>query len=129
MVDLTDIFGDAISVATQPCEVAWQYHGYAGAHGLTALCLGSRGRSIIITGRISADGNDYATARAALRAAIAEIEEYTFADSADYTFKNDTYYSVIFGRLQIIPDGNGIAFHYIPGGAFANFVCQARGLI
>ncbi len=127
---LTTIFGGEIKVYAQPRQADRQYVGFPGAHGLTGMHMGTRGRQLVITGRLRAEGNDYDAARANLQEDIDEIEEYLWAEASDYSFKDDTYSNVVFDRLNLTPDSQGKVFHFnSKEEVFADFVCFARQLI
>jgi len=129
MPDLTTIFGSEIRVSPQPRLPIRQYAHFVGSHGLTAMHLGSGGYAIIVTGRLRASGASYAAARANMAAAIAAIESYNFADAADYTFGNDTYYNVLFEQFQLVPDGQGKIYHLSSGYVFVDFIARLRALV
>lgn len=129
-INLTLIFGNEISVAVNPRDTERQYAGFAGAHGIVSMFMGSHGYSIAVSGTLRASGANYAAARAALIAAIRVIEAYQWADAADYTFFNDTYENIVWDKLQIIPDNSGKQFHYDTNGeCLCRFVMPGRSLI
>ena len=126
----TTIFGDEIIVSAQPRRAQKQRTGYPGSHGLTSMSLGTRGRPMVITGRLRATGTDYSNARSNLQTTIETIEAYLWADAADYTFKGDTYSNVEFDKFQLVPDSRGKIFHFnSEGEVFADFVCLLTILI
>ena len=130
MIDLTYIFGDEIRVFAQPRQIDRQYVGLPGSHGLLSMHMGSRGKQIIVAGTIYGSGNDYAYARAVCQAWLDWIELYLYADAADYTFMDDTYYNVVFDKVELLPDSQGKAFHYTAEGyVTANFIAYLRQLI
>ena len=127
--DLTTIFGTEIIVAHQPYQPVRQYSGYPGAHGLTALHLGTRGYPLAIVGTLRASGFTYALARAALQAAIYAVNTYILAGADDYTFMGVTYANAVFESLELLPDGTGKVYHYNAGGyCTCRFRCLLRGL-
>jgi len=127
---LTDIFGDEICVYAQPRQVDRQYVGFPGANGLVGMHMGSRGRQLVITGRLREDGANYQAARTALQAIIDEIEEYLNAELADYSFMGDTYEKVVFDRFNLLPDGKGkLFFMNSAGEVFVDFVCFLRQML
>jgi len=132
MQDLTDIFGTDIKVAPQPRQAKRQSVGFAGADGMTTMNMGTRGRLITVTGRLSytcGAGEGYWNGRAALQAAIDAIESYQYLDGAHYIYDTEIYYNVIFGKFEIIPDSQGKLFHLSTGGkVFVNFVQILRSL-
>lgn len=122
--DLTAIFGNDISVGAQPRRATRQYTAFPGAQGLVGMHMGTRGRPMVVTGRLSASDGSYNAARQALQAIIDTIEAYLTADAADYDFKGQTYSNVVFDRLQLIPDNRGVFFHWTAEGKVTvNFVC------
>ena len=128
--DLTTIFGDEIKVVAQPHHVDRQYVGLAGANGLLSMLMGTRGRQIIVTGRLWAAGTDYADARSNLQVWIDNIDAYRLADAADYSFKDEIYQYVVFDKFQLVPDATGKAFHQTNAGyVTADFICYLRSLI
>jgi len=129
-VDFITIFGNEINLYAQPRQADRQYTGFPGAHGLVAMHMGTRGRQLVITGRLRATGSSYSAARSNLQEIIDEIEAYQWADAADYTFKGETYGNVVFDRFNLVPDGQGKAFFMNSiGEVFADFVCYLRIMI
>jgi len=129
-VDLTTIFGNEIKVYAQPVISVRQYAGFAGAHGLTCMHLGTRGYPIVVTGKIATAGETYAAARANCNAAIAAIEHYLLAGAIDYTFYGTIYYGCVFDSFRLIPDYTGKAFHWTSEGyVTVDFIAYLRGLI
>lgn len=121
---LTAIFGNEIKVFCQPRQAARQYVGFPGVHGVVATHLGTRGRQLVINGRLRA------ATRPLLATAIAAIESYLWADAADYTFAGETYSHVVFDRFRLVPDNTGKAFHFTSEDwVTCDFVCYARLLI
>lgn len=130
MADLATIFGSAIKVGVQPRQSERQYAGFPGAHGVTTMAMGTRGRQLVITGTFYQNGENYAAARAALQTAIDAIEAYLYAAAADYTYGGQTYYNVVFDKLSLVPDQQGKFFHWNAGGyVTVKFVCYGRCLI
>jgi hypothetical protein len=130
--DLTTIFGNEIKVGAQPRDIDRQYAGLAGAHGLLAMHMGTRGRRIVVTGTLASSGVDYAAARANLQDVIDGIEAYTYPGvaAADYSFFGETYNNVVFDRFQLVPDSDGRFFHWTSSGyATCSFICLLRQLI
>ncbi len=129
-VDFTTIFGNEIVVSAQPRRAARQYTAFPGAHGLVGMHMGTRGRPMVVTGRLRKTGTDYSDARSTLQTTIDDIEEYLWADAADYTFKGDTYSNVVFNKLQLLPDSKSKVFHFnSEGEVFVDFVCLLTILI
>ena len=128
--DLTTIFGNEIIVAALPPIVERQFTGFPGGHGLVSMDLGSRGRQLIIRGRLAETGSDYNTARANLQDELDDIQDYLFAEAADYKFKSQTFYSVVFNQLQLVPDGAGRHYHWTAEGkVMVSFICCGQCLI
>lgn len=128
--DLTTIFGNEIKVYAQPRQAERQYVGLPGVHGLLSMHMGTRGRQLVITGRLAAAGESYAAARTSLQAVIDDIESYLWATAADYSFAGTTYEYVVYDKFQLVPDGGGKVFHWTADGyAIADFICYARSLI
>jgi len=128
--DLTTIFGNEINVVAQPRQAARQYTGFAGAHGVIGMLLGSHGYQIIISGTLAATGSSYNAARSTLQGIINDIEAYQWAPYDNYSFKGTTYYYIVFDALRLITDGSGKTFHLTSDGyVTCKFVCYARALI
>lgn len=129
-IALTSIFGSEIKVVVQPALSVRQYSGFPGAHGLTAMHLGTRGRQLTITGTLAETGVSYATARAALQAVINTIEAYQWSAAVDITHAGCTYYYAVFDRLRILSDAEGKAFHFTSNGYVrCDFIMYGRCLI
>ena len=129
-IDLTTVFGSEINVVVQPRDLARQYSAFPGAHGVTAMHLGSRGRRIRVTGRIACSGVSYDAARTACQVAIDSIEAYLWAPAADYNLGSCIYYAVVWDRFVLVERDRGKVFHYCsPGVVVADFVCEGRTLI
>ena len=127
---LTTIFGSEIKVYAQPRNADRQYVGFAGADGLVSMLMGTRGRQIVVTGRLAASGANYNAARTSLQAVIDGIESYLSIEAADYSFAGTTYSDVVFDRFQLVPDNSGKVFHWTAAGyVIADFVCFMRSLI
>jgi len=127
---LTSIFGSEISVTPQPPDFDQSYTGFAGAHGMTAMNHGSRGRNLIVTGKLSAAGGSYAAARTALLTLINTISTYRNVAEASYTYQSDTYNYVIFTpvfKLQV--DKYGRFAHWNGSDAYCFFTCVLRQLV
>ncbi len=130
--NLTAIFGSAIKVYAQPRNIDRQYVGFAGAHGVVGMHLGTRGRQLVVTGKIGTSGANYTVARANCQAAINAIEAYTYPEAvaADYSFAGTIYYDVVFDKFRLVPDGAGKVFHWTADGyVTADFVCYLRELV
>jgi len=122
MADLNTIFGSELKVGLQPRNADRQYVGFPGAHGVTSMHLGTRGRQLVITGTIRT------ATRALCQAAVNAIELYTWADAADYTYKGEIYSNIVFGPFRLIPD-RGKFFHFTAGSVFCQFVMYGRSQV
>lgn len=128
-MDITTIFGSEINVVCQPVQADRQYAGFSGAAGVAAMHLGTRGRQIVIQGRLRATGANYWVARAALATAIGTIEAWQNAGATDFTYGNETYSAVVFDRLQLISRSDKF-FHYTAAGyVTTDFIMYARSLV
>ena len=131
MPDLTTIYGPAISVSRGPRKPVRQYSSFAGAHGLTAMHLGSRGYLVMIKGTIRVFiPTTYSDARALMEGAIAMIEQYNFAGVDTYTFKGRVFSNVLFDdAFSPVVDGNGKMFYIAGGWLVCRFTARLRGLL
>ena len=130
-IDLTTVFGSEINVVVQPRDVARQYSAFPGAHGITAMHLGSRGRRVRVTGRIATAGASYDAARTNCQIAIDSIEPYLWAPAADYNLGSCVFYAVVWDRFGLIERGRRRkVFSYCsPGVVVCDFVADGRALI
>lgn len=130
-VSLTSIFGNELKVYFQPRLIERQYTSFPGAHGLLSLFMGTRGRKLVITGRLRVEDDNYDDGREALQAIIDAIEEHCYTEHPDvvYTYKGAYYSNVVFDRFNLVPDGHGKVFHFSSEYVFADFVCIGRQLI
>lgn len=128
---LSSIFGNEISVSPAPRTGQWQFAGFPGAHGVTAMNLGSRGNSFTVTGRIRATGASYALARANLLTALLTIEAWQWpAAEETFTFGSESYANCVMVRFQLVPGPDGKVIHWSATGAvFCDFVAYFVGLI
>jgi len=128
--NLTTIFGSEIIVASQGKEADREFSGYAGSDGLTSMHLGSRGNAVVVRGIIRGSGNGYDTARADAAAKLAAIEDHFITGALDYSFKGETYLSVVWYKLEKVPDTDGKVFHLnSKGEVIVNFIVYGRSLI
>ena len=129
--DLTTIFGNEIIVNPQSKEVDREFSGFAGSDGLTSMNLGSRGSTLIVKGIIRGTGASYAAARADALSQLAAIEAYAAAGVADYSFKNDTYLSVVWYKIEKVPDPQSGKFFMFnsAGEVIVNFLAYGRSLV
>ena len=128
-VNLANIFGNEINAVAQPRQADIQYNGIPGANGLLRMHLGTRGRPIIVTGRLRAYDTDYDDARAELQDIIDAIEARCYLGVApiDVSWMGVTYQYVVFDKFEIIGERN---FGYTAGGyCVCNFRCVLRELV
>ncbi len=126
---LTSIFGSEITVHRTGRVNNRQYSGFAGANGVTAMHLGTRGYSLVVRGTIRASSVDYSTARAAVQAAFDAIEAYLSAAAADYTHAGVTYYAILWDRIEPLLAGDDKAFFWTGSQVVLKFVAQGRSLL
>ena len=113
----------------QPRQVDRQYVGFAGAHGLACMHLGTRGRQLIIKGRLRASGDDYAQARATMILAIGSIEAWCNVDAIDLVYGAETYYATVFDRFELLARRDKW-FHFTAEGyVTCDFIMYGRCLI
>jgi len=128
--DLRQIFGSDTTLTVQPRRARRQLVGYAGAHGMTSMNMGTRGRLIAVSGRISFTDADYWVARENLQAVIDAIEAYQWTDGGDYYYDSQYFYYVIFEKFEIAVEGKSKSFHRANGGkVFVDFYAELRELI
>ena len=130
MINLTTIYGSEICITPQPRKAVRQYTGFPGAHGVTAMNMGSQGRPITISGVLRASGVDYSAARATLQAGINAIESWKDAPPDHYTYGPDTYYYVVFDNPISLITEDGKAFRSAANGqVFVKFIANLRTLV
>ena len=131
MPDLTTIYGNEIIVSHDTRKPLRQYSGFSGAHGATAMHLGSRGYTIVVTGLLRvAISTTYAAARAAMETAIYAIEQYNWAAADTYTFKGSAFGVAVFDdAFKPLKDANGKMFLVAGGWLISRFTARLRGLI
>jgi len=130
VIALTTIFGTEINVVVQPRDVERLYAGFPGAHGVTTMFMGSRGRKVIISGRIATAGTNYNAARINCQIAIDSIEPYLWSPATDYSFRGCVFYAVVFDQFRILPDRANKYFHWVsPGYVTADFLCFGRAIL
>lgn len=129
-VALTTVFGSNICVYQQPVRSVRQYAGFAGAHGLAGMHLGTRGRQLVVSGRLAVYGASYSVARAAMQTAVNAIEAFLLAEPADYSFAGVTYYAVVYDKFELAPDGSGKVFHWAAGNRMiCRFTCRGTSIL
>lgn len=126
---LTSVFGNHISVAAQPRTMAVQLSAYPGAHGITGMRMGTRGRAVTVAGRLYATGLTYPLARAAMDSLVAAIEAYYTVDPADYEHLGSLYSSLYLETFTLVPGGDGKLYHLSGGYLYADFVAVMRGMV
>lgn len=128
--DLTDIFGSEITVHAQRRKADRQFSGFAGAHGMTSMLMGSRGSPLIVKGTIRGTGGSYSVARADADSKLDTIESYLWEAADSYSFQGRTYLNVVWSNIEIIPDSNGLAYHYTSAGdVLVHFMITGISLI
>jgi len=129
-IALSTVFGSEINVVVQPRDSERTYSGFPGAHGVTTMFLGTRGRRIQVSGRIACTGADYAAARTNCQIAIDAIEVLEWAPATDYTWGTCVYYAVVWEPLRLVTDDKGKAFRWgIDGYCKVDFIMTGRGLL
>jgi hypothetical protein len=129
-IDLSTVFGSAINVVVQPRDSERTYSGFPGAHGVTTMFLGTRGRMIQVTGRIACSGANYAAARTNCQIAIDAIEAYLWAAAADYSWGTCVYYAVVWDSFRLVGDANGKFFRWtMPGYCIVDFIASGRAIL
>ena len=131
MPDLITIYGPEISVSHDTRKPVRQYSGFAGAHGTTAMHLGSRGYPIMITGTLRVENvAGYHMARNSMEALILAIEQYNWAGVDTYSFKGSWFTNVLFDdAFKPIKDANGKMFYLAGGYLICRFTARLRGLL
>ena len=125
-IALTTKFGYEIKVFTQPYLVEIQFVGFPGAHGVTGMNLGTRGKPLVITGKLRYAGSSYDNSRENLDAWIATIEALLWTDAADYTYHGQIYEQVQFTHFELVPDGEGKVYHMTASCVFVNFIIHGH---
>jgi len=127
--DLTSIFGSELIVSIGAYQVDRQYSGFAGADGLTSMHLGGRGSMLVVRGRLRST-NGYDTARAAVAAAFAALKALTYSEAADYSFKGETFLSIVWEKIEPIPNNRGQIYLWTSAGqVILDFIAYGRALI
>lgn len=129
MINLTYIYGSEICVTPQPRKSRRLYTGFPGAHGATAMNMGSQGRIIKITGVLRASGATYVIARGYLQAMINNIEALKDALPGIYAYGSDVYYNTVFENPITLVTQNNKAFHHSSGQVVVEFFASLRTLI
>lgn len=129
-VQITAIFGVGISVSWQPRKPLRQFSSFAGAHGATAMLMGSDGYPVTIMGTLKTNGGmTYAAARKTMVQAIENIETWNWAQPVALTYGNETYYNCVLEKFNLI-DSDGKAFKYVAGGhCVCRFIAVFRSLL
>jgi len=105
-IALVDVFGVYITVSPGAYRADRQRSAFSGANGLTDMMLGLRGYPIIVTGLLYGSGANYAAKRQNILSQIQAIESYFWDAEETYTFFSDTYYNVVFDKLDFPGQGN-----------------------
>ncbi len=127
---LNTVFGNEIRVQITPRQMDREYHGIPGVNGVLSMANGTRGRRIIVTGRLRYYGANYATARNSLQATIDTLEAMQSLPAASYTYGSQTFNNVIFEKIQVIPDSSGKSIFYTRDGyAVCDFIANLYQLI
>lgn len=127
--DLTGIFGSEITVFANNRQVDKQHSGNAGSNSLTSMHLGGRGYDFVVRGTLRAAGNTYDTARAALVDILDNtIEPLLWAEVDDYEFRGETFSYIDWLKIDLIPDGQGVVYHYTGADMLVNFIAFGRSL-
>jgi len=129
-IALSTVFGSEINVVVQPRDSERTYSGFPGAHGVTTMFLGTRGRRIQVSGRIACTGAGYAASRTNCQAAIDSIEMYLWAGAIDYTWGTCVYYAVVWDEFRLVGDSGGKFFRWtVPGYCIVDFVASGRAIL
>jgi hypothetical protein len=131
MPSFETIFGNSCTVVKQPADYERQYNSFPGSDGLVSIYMGKRGSAIVITGFVEGAGTGYNGARANANSKIENLESWCSSLPANYTYRGQTFYDVVFEKLQLIPDPrSGIVYNYIKrnGNIKVNFIMYARSL-
>jgi len=127
--DITSIFGSEIMVAAQNSQADRQFSGFAGAHGMTSMLLGSRGYPIVVKGIIRGTGSSYQDARNSADDTFQTVEDLLFAAADEYSFQGRTYADVVWSKIEKIPDSRGSVYHYTSAGdIIVSFIATGRAL-
>ena len=110
MTTLNTLFGSEICVNPTPHNPQRQFSGFAGADGLTAMYMGTRGYTVEIAGKLRAAGATYASARAALITVVATVEGYQALGALNYSYGSEAYYFAIFEGFKVT--GGKKKYHY-----------------
>jgi hypothetical protein len=129
MPTLQSIFGDEISVGEGHRQADREFTGYAGAHGLTSMLLGSRGRDVIVRGIVRGSGTNYSTARRNAAGKLDDLENAQWLDPDEYSFMGNTYYSVVWNRLELVPGPNGQTYCQTATDVIVQFIMYGISLI
>ena len=128
--ELANIFGDEITVHAQRRKADRQFSGFAGAHGLTSMLMGSRGTPLVVKGTVRGTGSSYSAARDSADSKLAVLENLLWEQADSYSFKGRTYYYVVWTKITIVPDNNGVAYHQTSvGNVLVRFIAIGISLI
>ncbi|MCE5184928.1 MAG: hypothetical protein LLF76_02240 [Planctomycetaceae bacterium] len=130
----TTVFGNEISVNPAMRRNQTQYNGYAGAHGVTGMKLGTRGSVIVVAGIMRYTAATYALARIGLGTAIQTIDA-TYRDAVEdtWTYGSESYANTVYDHIELVPsqgpDGHQKLFRWNGSACFVHFVAYFRCLI
>ena len=123
-IALTNVFGSEIRLAVQPRTMVRQFSGFPGAHGLTAMSMGTRGYALQVSGTLRA------ASRVLLEVAVRLIERYLWYGADAYSFAGSTYAYVVWSDFEVLTDSAGKSVHYTSEGWYVcRFVMKGRSLL
>jgi hypothetical protein len=128
------VFGAEISVAPAMRRNQTQYNGYAGAHGITGMKLGTRGFSIVVSGILRYTASTYAQARIGLGTGLQTIDA-TYRDAVEdtWTYGSESYANTVYDHIELVPfqgqDGSVKTFRWNGNQCYVRFVAYFKCLI
>lgn len=132
---IATVFGPAISVNSAWRVNQVQFNGYAGAAGVSGMYLGTRGRSIIVSGTMYYTAATYLQARYGLISAIdAIIATYTGIAEDTWTYGSyESYANTVLVELKPLPavaeDGTIKTYHWNGAQCYCKFNAYLRQMI
>lgn len=126
--NLTEIFGTEIIVNDGHRQADRQFSGFAGAHGLTDMYLGSRGKEIVVMGTVRGIGETYAAARTDAASQLIAIEDCQELPAANYVFQGQTFTNVVWIDLKKIPLKDAAYLFSSAGEVIVRFIATGRSL-
>ncbi|HBG77668.1 MAG TPA: hypothetical protein DDW84_02300 [Phycisphaerales bacterium] len=128
--DLTELWGNEITVSCGAYQVDRQYSGFAGCDGLTGMNLGGRGNPVIVRSRYRASGADYSTARGLASAVLQLLKDNLYLPADDYEFNGETFEQVVWERIEPIANQSGKSYHLTSASeVIIDFIALGRTLI